>query len=122
MGVHVPVGRCQRVTDVFGTGKRVDAYRHMDRHRTALMIHRDLHDLSGQMLGFFPRGRLIGPVQNDPELIAAQASHDVGLTHAGKQKLGDVFERFVAGGMTVGIVDLFEVVNVDIYVRPAPYF
>ncbi|KFB74143.1 MAG: hypothetical protein AW09_000573 [Candidatus Accumulibacter phosphatis] len=55
----------------------------------------------------------IGGFEQDHELVAAQACHRVFCAHAVEQAQRRLLEQFVAGGMTEGVVDHLEVVEID---------
>ena len=48
------------------------------------------------------------------ELVSRQAGRRVGLTDDAREPHGDQPQKFVAGGMTEPVVDLFEAVEVDV--------
>ena len=62
--------------------------------------------------GHRARQRLV-VVDQDPELVAAQAGREVVLADAGAQALGDHHQQLVAGGVTHRVVDVLEVVQVE---------
>ena len=51
--------------------------------------------------------------QDDRELVSADTTHDIGASKITGQRPRDRDERPVAGGVTVGVVDGFEAVDVD---------
>jgi hypothetical protein len=51
--------------------------------------------------------------QDDDELIAAHADHDVVAAHRFSDSLGDRLQQFVAGLVTVRIVDVLEAIQVE---------
>ena len=51
--------------------------------------------------------------QQDGELVAAEAGHDVGRTQHAAQPLGDAAEQAIAGAVAERVVDDLEVVEVD---------
>ena len=51
--------------------------------------------------------------KHDRELVAADPPDDVGRPDLGAQRVGDRHERVIARRVTVGVVDLLEVVDVD---------
>ena len=50
---------------------------------------------------------------DDGELVAAETREEIGLANAGAQALRDRLQQGIADRMAVGIVDLFELVEVD---------
>jgi len=58
-------------------------------------------------------GRVDDPV-DQRELVAAEAGHDVTPPRVPPQPRGDLLQELVAGGMSVGVVDEFEPVEVDV--------
>jgi hypothetical protein len=68
--------------------------------------------------GDFLRGhrRTIGAIQvgqDNGKFIAAQPSRRFRLAHAGAQSLSRLLEQPIAGGMAQGVIDIFEVIEVD---------
>ena len=61
--------------------------------------------------------RLLGGAvfQNDAELVATQARQRVAVAHRGRQQFGHLLQQLVAHRMPAGIVDQFELVEVDIH-------
>ena len=57
--------------------------------------------------------RVVEPVGEHEELVAAESSNDVGGTHGGPEPRGDSHEQLVAGFVAEGVVDVLEVVDVD---------
>ena len=57
--------------------------------------------------------RAVGARQYDEELVAAPARYDVHAAHRRGQDVGERHERFVALGMTEGVVDALEIVHVE---------
>ena len=53
-------------------------------------------------------------LEDDGELIAAEAGHGIGFAHDGGQALGDAAQHVVAGAMAEPIVDLLEIIDVDV--------
>ena len=53
------------------------------------------------------------PVEQQRELVAAEARDGVGAAHAGAQALGRLHEHAVAGLVAEVVVDALEVVEVD---------
>ena len=54
----------------------------------------------------------IGSGEQDGKLVAADSGDDVGAAHRGLKDGADRGEGRVAGGMTVGVVERFEEINV----------
>ena len=52
--------------------------------------------------------------EDDRELVAAEPRHEIAGTHARPDGLGDAFEQQVAGGVSAGVVDRLEIVEIDI--------
>ena len=75
--------------------------------------HRGLCDQGADLLG--DRGGVFGAGvgQQHEELLAAVASGEVALAHAGDECGSDGGEHVVAGAVTVGVVDLLEVIEVE---------
>ncbi len=68
----------------------------------------------GQQIG----GDVLGPLQRAAfeqqcKFVAAQAGQRVGVTHPVEHGLGDLAQHFVAGGVSAGVVDQLEAVEVD---------
>ena len=63
--------------------------------------------------------RLLGgaAAHQNAELVAAQARDGVGGAHMGLQQSGDVAQQPVAGRMSAGIVDDFELIQVHVQQR-----
>jgi hypothetical protein len=55
----------------------------------------------------------IGGFKQDHELVTAQSCHRIFGTHAVEQTHCGLLEQLVASGMTEGVVDHLEVVEVD---------
>lgn len=51
--------------------------------------------------------------QNDGEFITADPRNRIALTHGFQQHLGRVLQQFVTNGMTVIIVNMLEIVEVE---------
>ena len=50
---------------------------------------------------------------DDPELVPTEAGHHVPCPYAGRQDVGGAADVVIAGGVTVGVVDGFDLVQVD---------
>nr|GEZ71602.1 hypothetical protein [Tanacetum cinerariifolium] len=72
---------------------------------------------------FAKAGRQIGVVvvvdlnPKDAKLVAAQASERIALAHALLQQRADVSQQFIPGGMTAGVVDQLELVQIEEHQR-----
>jgi len=51
--------------------------------------------------------------EGDDEFVAAVAEGEIGLSQCDADAVGKRLEHMIAGGMAVGVVDLFEVIEVD---------
>ena len=58
-------------------------------------------------------GDVLTAVDDDGELVAADAGDDVAGPHAAAQPLGEDEQELVAGGVAAAVVDALEVVEVD---------
>ncbi|MNY55507.1 hypothetical protein D3C86_1914920 [compost metagenome] len=67
-------------------------------------------DLGGNLFRLRQVGNIL---QQGHELIAANARHRVGFTHARRDAARNRLQQLVAGNVAVLIVDLLEVVEVD---------
>ena len=56
---------------------------------------------------------LLGVEQDNAELIAPQPADDIGVPQFAGQQPGHLAQVFVAGMMAVGVVDIFELVQID---------
>ena len=65
---------------------------------------------AGDLLGLLDRG---AGRQQDGELVAADAGHELGAGHAGLQARADLAQQPVAGLVAERVVELLEVVEVD---------
>lgn len=68
------------------------------------------HELVAQRPGFF--GAAHG-LEDDDELVAAEAGHQVARSHLAAQALGHLLEQGVAHRVAVGIVDGLEAIEID---------
>jgi hypothetical protein len=64
-------------------------------------------------LGHLDRTLEIGARQHDQELLATPPTRDVAGPQFGAQAVGECAQHQVAGRMTVGVVDVLEVVDVE---------
>src|SRR5690348_17633818 len=64
------------------------------------------------------RAGLVGILEQDSELVAADARADVALPDAARKQVGDLDQGLVARAMAEGIVDRLEPVDVDEQHRP----
>ena len=55
----------------------------------------------------------VGIAQQDAEFLATNAPDRIAAAHDGTQFLGDELDRFVAGIVSVGVVDRLEMVGID---------
>ncbi|MNE82829.1 hypothetical protein D3C80_1795890 [compost metagenome] len=56
-------------------------------------------------------------MQQHHEFIAANARHRVGVPHAAPEPVGHRLQQHVADRVAVGVVDLFEAVEIDVQQR-----
>jgi len=73
-------------------------------------LSEDLEQFGGDVLGILT---LLHAFDDDHKLVAAHAGDGVTSAHANKQTMGHLAEYEITGGMTVVIVDLFELVEAD---------
>ena len=112
--VHRDVGVAQQVLDdaVADLADRdADARLHVERLAGDLerLAHGGEH-----ALGDLDRLRaLADALEQDPELVAAEAGRGVAGAQAAAQALGDLDEQLVAGGVAERVVDRLEVVEVE---------
>ena len=59
------------------------------------------------------------PIQQNHKLVAAHARGHVGLANVGADGLGGVDQNGIAGLMAMGVVDLFELIQIQIAQRQA---
>jgi hypothetical protein len=76
-------------------------------------------DLPGQRQGGRGRAGAVRAqiLEQHDELVAAEARHGIHLAHGVGQPPGHRLEQGIAGGVAAGIVDAFEVVEVDVQYR-----
>ena len=83
----------------------------VDGHRSA--VQRDREGEGRQDALADGAGDVRTAVDDDGELVAADAGDDVTGAHAAAQPLGEHEQELVAGGVTAAVVDVLEVVEVD---------
>ena len=64
--------------------------------------------------------RLGQACKHNGELVSAQAADDIRAAHAFLQALSDLNEQLIAGGVSEGVVDVFEPVEVDVHATDRP--
>ena len=111
--IHGDVGAAQQrvgVLTVLGCDGDADAG--VDVDRLALEHERRLqhaHEVLGDLRG----ARGVGAGQQHRELVAAQASHQVGRPHRALQALADLLQQQVADLVAQRVVDFLEAIQVE---------
>src|ERR1700733_13214916 len=83
-----------------------------DGHRVVAKVESELRDFHADLVGDGVRlGRRGTDAQRD-KFLAAVARHEVGLAHVLFEQLAENSQYLVAGSMSIGVVDLLEVVDV----------
>ena len=112
--VHGDVGALHQRLDVAAVlGEHRDADAGAHEQRQALEAERLLDragEAAGDLLGLLDGG---AGREQDGELVAADAGHELGVGHAGLQPRADLAQEPVAGLVAERVVELLEVVEVD---------
>ena len=113
--VHRRVGKRQQRVDVQAEAFRVgQAQAGGAVHRQAVLAqHLHLGHRRAQALGKAQPTVAVGMDQQHHELFAAEARHQVALAQRAAHRLGHRGQCLVADGMSVRVVDLLEVVDVE---------
>ncbi len=113
--VHGDVGAAEHLLCVHLVGGQRQGGADGDRHRVLASCVDDEGFAQGgaHAVGERERGRLIGDVGDDDELVAAVAGEGVPRRQARREARRDLAQEVVPGGVTPGVVDVLEVVAVD---------
>ncbi len=87
-----------------------------DIQRNVVAIPREgvVTDGGREPLGLVVRRVKLGLHHDNAELVAPGSSYHVNVANVLAQNVGDPQQPLVAGGMAIGVVDLFQAVHVEV--------
>jgi len=100
--------------ELAGVGRVLGAYRHAGGHgQAACGLRFEPADLDPEPLCERHRALEVSGGDDDGELLAANAAHDVGRAHRPAEDVGDLEQELVPDPVAVHVVDLLEVVEIE---------
>ena len=117
-GITGDVGRAHNAGHVRAFGRHHDhANRAANARERVLPLEAILFDGIANGFSHLHRKILVATLEQDAELIAAQACQHVGRADVVLHELRDPQQQFVAGGMPEGVVDDVELVEIEVQQR-----